>query len=86
MCHFAGVKGGDGGWFGELCVGLLGGLRVAAAAQMVGNVRRQVQQIAKTEQELAEAKEAEEHEKLKVGHSACHHPPVLTDSKDKLKY
>lgn len=33
----------------------------------MGNVRRQVQQIAKREQELAEAKEAAEHEKLKVG-------------------
>ncbi len=34
--------------------------------QIVGNVRRQVQQIAKKEQEAAEAKEAAEHEKLKV--------------------
>ncbi len=47
----------------------------------MGNVRKQVQQIAKKEQELAEAKEAAEREKLMV-----HMPTSHSSTVQKLTY
>lgn len=43
-----------------------------ALLQIVDNVRKEVQQIAKREQELAEAKEAAEREKLMVHTISLH--------------